>query len=131
MQERIDAELALLRQFHPDLRYVAEGQWMCLPGYPLPSGWSADRIAVAWQVPPGYPGTPPYGIYVPAGLLFKGGRPNNYTEPAGAQPPFGGRWGIFSWAPADGQWCPRADLRRGVNLLTWILGFAERFREGT
>ncbi len=103
---------------------------MRLPRYPLPPGWNRTETAVAWQIPPGYPGTPPYGIYVPAGLHFNGSRPNNYTEPAGTRPPFGGSWGIFSWQPANGQWRPSTDVAKGVNLLTWVLGFGERFREG-
>jgi len=130
VQDRIDAELALLRQCYADLVYVAQGQWVRLPRYPLPPGWNRSDTAVAWQIPTGYPGTPPYGIYVPSGLLFNGTRPNNYAEPAGTQPPFEGAWGVFSWQPADGQWCPTVDLRKGANLLAWVRGFGERFREG-
>ncbi|HXG06097.1 MAG TPA: hypothetical protein VNI77_02085 [Nitrososphaera sp.] len=86
---------------------------------------------MAFQIPlAGYPGVPPYGIYAPAGLTFKGVLPDNYTEPASAQPPFGGTWGVFSWTPEDGQWRATADLVTGSNLLNWVLSFADRFREG-
>jgi hypothetical protein len=130
MQPRIEQELALLRQRYPDLDYRADGQWIRIPGYPLPEGWSHPAVDVAFQIPVGFPGTPPYGIYVPAGLMFNGARPNNYTEPASAQPPFGGAWGILSWAPSDGQWRATVDLVTGSNLFNWVRGFSDRFKEG-
>jgi len=132
MEERIKEELTLIRQQFPDAEYHEEGHWVRIPSYPLPEGWNRSSTEVAFQIPVdrGYPGTPPYGIYVPVSLRFQGARPDNYTEPASNQPPFSGTWGIFSWTPADGQWRPTADLRKGSNLLNWILGFADRFREG-
>ncbi len=130
MEERIEQELALLRSRFPDLEYKEEGRWVRIPSYPVPEGWNRSATGVAFQIPPGHPGSPPYGIYVPGGLMFKGERPNNYTEPASNQPPFGGTWGVFSWAPQDGQWRATADLVTGSNLLNWVLGFADRFREG-
>ncbi|MBW7932344.1 MAG: hypothetical protein H3C62_01775 [Gemmatimonadaceae bacterium] len=130
MQDRIDAEVAMLRARFPNLEYQREGQWMLIPRYGVPTGWSASETDAAFQIPVGYPGTPPYGIYVPVGLTFDGQRANNYSEPAPVQPPFGGCWGIFSWAPADGAWRPTANPTAGSNLLNWALGFAERLREG-
>ena len=130
MQQRIDQELKLLRKRYPDLEYGADGHWIRIPGYPLPERWSCKSTDVAFQVRSGFPGTPPYGIYVPIGLTFNGGRPNDYTEPAATQPPFGGVWGIFSWTPIDGQWRATADPVTGSNLLNWTGGFADRFRQG-
>lgn len=130
MQERITQELALLRQRYPSLEYKEEGRWVRIPSYPLPEGWNLTPTDVAFQIPVGYPGTPPYGLYTPIGLLFKGERPNNYTEPAPNQPPFLGTWGVFSWMPDDGQWRATTDLLMGSNLLNWVTGFADRFRQG-
>ena len=130
MEERIEKELALFRQRYADLEYKEEGRWVRIPSYPLPEGWNQSSTEVVFQIPIGFPGTPPYGIYAPAGLLFKGDRPNNYTEPAPTGPPFPGTWGIFSWTPDDGQWRPTADVVSGSNLLNWVMGFADRFREG-
>ena len=128
MEERIQRELALLRtRFRVD--YVVDGNWMLIPQFHLPSGWDREVSDVAFQIPVGYPGTPPYGIYVPAGLTFKGERPNSYTEPAPAQPPFGGVWGILSWQP-ETPWRATADIVSGSNLMNWVLGFSDRFREG-
>lgn len=125
---RIDQEFALLRDRFPSLEYVSAGQWIRIPSYPLPEGWNRTHSDVAFPIPAGYPGAPPYGIYVPAGITFKGSRPTNYTEPTST--PFGGLWGAFSWAPHDGEWRPTANLHAGPNLLNWALGFAHRFREG-
>ena len=122
----------MLRRAYPDLQFEQSGGWMLIPGYPLPEGWNRDKTDVALQVPAGYPATPPYGICVPAGILFKGGRPNNYQEPAGTQPPFPpGSWGIFSWAPADGDWqVQRSDIIGRASLLAYVRGIAVRFQEG-
>lgn len=131
MEERIKKELELLLQRYPDLEYKEEGQWIRIPSYPLPEGWNRSSTDVAFQIPvAGYPGVPPYGIYTPTGLLFKQTKPDNYTEPAPTQLPFPGTWGIFSWRPDDGQWRATADLMTGSNLLNWVTGFADRFREG-
>lgn len=132
MQERIDKELALLRRPHPDLDYRAEGRWVRIPAYPLATGWNRDTADVAFQIPVEFPGAPPYGIYVPAGLTFGGHRPDNYTEPASTQPPFGGTWGLFSWSTVDGRWRATAepDPIRGYSLLSWVNSFADRFRDG-
>lgn len=130
MQERLHQELELLRRRFPHLEYVEAGHWIKVPKYRLVSGWNRPETDVVFQIPVGYPGTPPYGVYVQAGILFNSTKPNNYAEPSGTQPPFSGTWGIFSWTPADGQWRPTANLSAGSNLLNWLLGFGDRFREG-
>jgi hypothetical protein len=130
MEDRIAQELALLRKRWGGLEYRDDGRWVKIPSYPLPEGWSARATDVAFQIPTGFPGAAPYGIYVPAGLRFRSETPANYTEPAGTQPPFGGSWGVFSWAPVDGEWRPTADPVTGSNLANWASGFADRFREG-
>ena len=131
MKERIEQELTLLRRHFPNLEYQEEGQWGRILSYPLPEDWSRTATDIAFQIPlAGYPGTPPYGIYTPSGLTFRGVRPDNYTDPAPSQPPYEGTWAIFSWSPEDGQWRATADLITGSNLLNWVLGFADRFREG-
>ena len=131
MQERIDKELALLRRSYPDLEYRAEGRWIRVPAYPLPPGWSFQTTDVAFDIPPEFPGGPPYGIYLPAGLTVNGQRPDNYAEPASKQPPFEGTWGVLSWTTLDGKasrqnnmaiirdWCyPRIQYWRGRPLVS-------------
>ena len=130
MKERIEGEITLIRQVFPDVAYQEEGRWACLPSYPLPEGWNRVVTDVAFQIIEAYPAACPYGFYVPSRIQFQGVTPNNYTDPAANQPPFGGTWGFFSWAPTDGVWKPTIDVKRGSNLLQWARGFADRFQEG-
>src|SRR5271166_2618225 len=97
VQERINLELGMVRKRFPGLEYRPDGQWVLIPKYSLPSGWSLSETSLAFQIPVQYPASPPYGIYVPMGLLFNGQQPNSYSQPAPTQPPFGGVWGVFSW----------------------------------
>ena len=127
-EERVQQELALLRTYYADLEH--RDNWIRIVAYSLPSGWTPNPIDVAVFVNAGYPGSPPYGIYVPNGLHYKGEIPGNYRERAKTQPPFGGTWAMLSWSPEDGQWKPKAKLTEGSNLLNWVMGFADRFREG-
>lgn len=128
MQERIDQELALLRQRYPNLEYRPDGRWVRIPSYPLPAGWNRTSTDVAFQIPVGYPGTPPYGICTPTGLLFNELPPDNCVA-ADPQLPFGGSWCRFSWQP-DGPWQPAVEITASSNLLNWVVGFADRFRQG-
>lgn len=132
MRDRIEHELALLRERYPQLEYRAEGRWVRVPSYPLPPGWNRETTDVAFEIPVAYPGTAPYGLYVPAGLTFNNQRPDNYNEPASTQPPFGGNWGVFSWSTPDRTWRATAepDPVRGYSLRSWVDGFADRFKEG-
>lgn len=125
---RIYKELDILRNSYPQLEYVAEGQWIRIPGYPLPPGWDQNHIDVVSQIPAGYPGGKPYGIYVPAGLKYQGQAPKNYVEPAKNHPPFKGVWGVLSWQPKE--WHPKAEITAGSNLWTWVRSFYKRFQEG-
>lgn len=129
MHERIEQELALIRQRFPDAEYREEGRWVRVSSYPLPEGWNRETTDVAFQIGEGHPATPPYGMYVPSGMRFQGDVPDNYNEPVSNLPPFGGEWGFFSWSH-DETWRPDADVRKGANLLHWIRSFKERFEEG-
>lgn len=126
MQDRIEQEIEMLRQRFPQLE--RNRNWIRIPNYPLPEGWNRTATDVAFEIPPQYPGTPPYGICTPVGLMFRGAPPDSYT-PSHAEVPFAGTWGRFSWAPEE-QWRPTRDPHTGTNLLNWAIGFAQRFKEG-
>lgn len=119
-----------MRSRFPALVYVVEGRWVRLPAYPLPPDWNRAATDVAFQIAANHPSAPPYGIYVPSGLLFRGQTPKEFTPQASNKPPFEGVWDIFSWTIQDGQWQPKTPAAVGSNLLNWALGFTERFREG-
>jgi hypothetical protein len=80
MQARIADELALLRTRFPDLEYRDEGQWVCIPTFPVTLGWNRTTTQIAYQITVGFPGTPPYAFYVPVGIQYGEQRPNNYVE---------------------------------------------------
>ncbi len=127
--QRISEELVLLREQFPTLDF--RDPWIRIPHWHMPSGWNPDTVDVAFIIADSYPAAPPYGIFVPAGLRVNGANPGNYTEPAQTQPPFGGSWGVFSWAVGDQKtWQPGTDVRRGANLLRWVHSFNARFAEG-
>jgi hypothetical protein len=128
MEERVNQELELLRKRYL-IDHRPDGNWVRVISFPLPLGWNREATDVAFQIPVGYPGTPPYGIYVPAGLTFNGQPPDNYKEPAPTQPPFGEVWGILSWQP-ETPWRATAEMVSGSNLMNWVQGFGDRFREG-
>lgn len=129
MDDRIEQELSLLRRHWPNMKYDDSGRWICLPDYPLPKNWSLSYIDLVFQIPVGYPGTLPYGIFVPQGLMVDGQQPSNFAA-SGHVIPFKGNWWILSWTPDDGQWKATADLLKGSNLLNWAIGFSKRFNEG-
>lgn len=107
---------------------IQQENWYLVKNYPLPEGWNLRVADIAFRALPGYPGTPPYGFFVPTGLRFKDQMPGNYQDSIADVPPFPGQWGMFSWSPIE--WRPNDDLRAGFNLLNFALSFAVRLSEG-
>lgn len=128
MIPRAAAELALLRDAWPDLTHQPSGDWVLLPDYPLPEGWSGgDTVAIAFQIPQA-PGQAPYGIYTDRPLQFDGQNPSNYNPTAPNTVPFPGAWAFFSWAPETWTWTDNpAD---GANIVHFARSFADRLAEG-
>lgn len=129
LTQRLDEELELLRR-HYEVDYIPEGRWVRIRCFAIPAPWAPSPTDVAFQVPVGFPGAPPYGFYTPAGIRRGGAAPQNYQDSASTQPPFGGRWGFFSWLPQEGQWRPGSTVEGGANLLLWVRSFLGRFQEG-
>ena len=130
MTPRVTKEIELLERAYPGLKHDGSS-WVFIPAYPLPAGWNRAATDVAFQIPAGYPATPPYGVYVPVGIRFGAAAPASYTEPAANQPPFSGPWAIFSWAPGDGEWqVPSTEIIGRASLLAFVRGFHVRFAEG-
>lgn len=124
---RLQEELATLRAHFGDVEF-SRG-WFLVARFPVDSRWGRTDVSVAFEAPVGYPGSPPYGFYVPRGLRYDGSVPNNYQDSVSNRPPFDGEWGMFSWTH-DGSWRPAPDVHSGTNLLNFALGIAQRFREG-
>lgn len=115
-------------QGHFKEKIIQIGNWFLIKEYPLPEGWNVRHTNIAFRAQPDYPGTPPYGFFVPTGLRFNSSIPGNYQDSVADIPPFAGQWGMFSWAPDE--WRPSNDLRAGFNLLNFALSFAVRLGEG-
>lgn len=127
---RIEQELELLRQFYPDLEYRGEGHWVLLPRYGVPSEgrWKQSEVAVAFQIPVGIPGQPPYGFYVRQPIEHQTGGAALNATPATELVPWTGPWLKFSWSP--GAWAPTNEVGSGSNVLQFAISFADRLREG-
>ncbi len=125
-RDRIEQELELVRAVVPGLQLHGK-DWGLLPGQKLPEKWAPSTCDIAFQIPNGYPGAQPYGIFVPATITFNGTAPRKFTASA-PQCPFPGKWGLLSWQPES--WKPGATPTSGTNLVNWILSFAKRFQEG-
>lgn len=132
LQDRMQAELDLLRRFFPAAEWhpLGAGGWVRIPDFKFPpSIWNRTSDTVCFEVPAGYPGQAPYGFYVTAGLQLQNGTsPQSYQD--GSSTLFAGNWGKFSWAH-DGTWRPTGDITTGSNLANFVLTFADRLREAS
>lgn len=96
--------------------------------FTLVSGWSKTETAILVLLPPGYPETPPDNFHTDPDLTLEGGaEPGNAT---GMIDHAGLRWRQFSWHFEDTQeWQSHAEVERGHNLLTFLLGVQQRLAE--
>src|SRR4051794_11076837 len=129
MEERVNAEIALLKQRFPELE-VRPDLWCRFAHYRLPKGiWAVDEVELAFQIPAQLPGQQPYAFWVNPPLALKdGGTVGNYSAPVATV--FGSGWGQFSWAPE--VWAPSADIAtiaKGANMVNFVESFAVRLRE--
>ncbi len=133
IRERIQQELDLLRKYYPDIKHKEDGgeDWFQIPAYPFPEGWRIGQTPIShapitFKVVAGHPSAAPYAFAAPAGINFKGTPPRNAKD--GFITPFGDKYVLFSWAPA--QWCASGDINKGQNLVHWTRSFAQRLKEG-
>ena len=128
MTSRIEGELKLLRTRFVELLFVEDGNWVRLPKIRLPDGWSFSPVDILFQFPAGYPENPFYGFYVPTGLRINDTVPQNFTDPAPAQPPFPDMtWAFLSGNPDP--WQPKPEIQAGSNVMTWTNSILDRFRQ--
>lgn len=132
MDGRIREEFDLIIRRFPDAILSQCLTWIHFPKYKLPEGrnWNKSEIPVCINIPRGYPGAMPYGIYVPTDLRCNNQIPGSFQPKAKNSPSFPGDWGMFSWSPVNGQWKPSSDISKGSNLYNFLLTFQDRFNEG-
>ncbi len=131
MEERVAAEVALLKSAFPKLE-IGDDLWCRFPEYKVPPGiWNVDVVELAFQIPPQLPGTAPYAFWVrPPLALASGGAISNYTPNVAI--PLGAGWGQFSWVLEP--WAPApdiADITTGTNMVNFVESFAARLREAS
>jgi hypothetical protein len=129
MANRINEEVALMRARYPDLEHFGSGNWVRIPGFRLPGGWSRAEISLVFQFPTSnFPQAAFYGFYVPSGLRFGTAIPKNFTDPSPAHPPLAGAWAFFSGHPDP--WNPSPQIEKGSNGLSWLHSIYARFLQG-
>lgn len=126
MNERIHAELELVRSRFPELEFREQDHWARIPRYPLPDGWGRADAELALQVPQDIFVQQPYGFWLRPPLVTPGGAPPSDSSGPVATG-FGEGWQQFSWAPE--VWQPGAEPRAGTNLLDWVRSFKQRLSE--
>jgi len=125
--DRIDEELALLRQRHPSAKLGPDNQSVLVEDWKLPAGWSIDETRLLVVVPPGYPTTPPDNFYTAPELRLADGR-----EPSNAQSIVDLAdlsWRQFSYHVEACDWRPHAVVIEGHNLCTFFQGIERRLSE--
>ncbi len=128
MDDRIAAEVALLRLHYESVEYVESGgqHWFQVVGMKTVNEWTPAVITVVFSVTQGYPGTAPYGFFVPEEVRYQGGALKIHGPPH--PPPFPGSWLFLSWSARD--WRATADVKSGSNLWGWVRSFRGRMQEG-
>jgi hypothetical protein len=127
--ERIDAEIDHLRRHHPAV--ARSGDWVLFPKEKIGGEWSPSVNDLVLLIPPGYPATPPYGLYVPTGLRRGGNLPGDYADTVGEPVPFPGSWGKLSVQINEQTWKPALTVTGGSNLRSVIVALLGRFAEGS
>jgi hypothetical protein len=130
MRERIEKELELVEARYGALERAADLSWFVIEHWPLPAGWSAPATRLLLLIPSGYPATPPDNFAIENGITAPGGvNPNDLT---GEIDHTDRRWMQFSWHVTDGEagWRPHAEVEKGDNILSFLLGAQTRLEEG-
>jgi Prokaryotic E2 family E len=116
----------LIEAEYGDLEAAPDHSWLIVKRWALPAGWSKTETALLVNIPSGHPVTPPDNFCTDLDLrLANGGTPDSVM---GEYEYAGRRWLQFSYHVTDSEsdWRPHADILRGHNLLTFLLGVKAR-----
>jgi hypothetical protein len=131
VRARLQREFELVAQRYGALEFAEDVTWVVIKRLALPAGWSAEVTRLLLMIPAGYPATPPDNFAIDSEIrLANGGQPGNLT---GRITHAGREWLLFSWHVVDGAagWAPHAEIERGDNLLTFLLGVESRLAEAS
>lgn len=126
MIERLKKELGLIEQEYGGIEIAEDFSWFKIKKFPLVAGWSKQTCNTLVLIPPGYFTTPPDNFYTDNDLRLENGSLPGATSPNQSQ--IGQSWLQFSYH-VKGNWQPHADIEKGHNLLTFLLGVNKRLHE--
>lgn len=127
MADRIDEELALLRQRYPNAKLGPDGRSILVEDWKLRPGWNSGQTRLLVVVPPGYPTTPPDNFYTAPELRLADGRePGNASSIVDL---VGLKWRQFSYHVEASDWRTHAVITQGHNLSTFFEGVERRLSE--
>lgn len=129
MLERRQQELDLIRAKYGEIEVGPNLDWTVIKRYALPPGWSKTETAVLVLIKPGYPVTPPDNFYADNDLRLENGSVPGNVSPD--QSHVGRLWLQFSYHVEPQDWKPHADLLKGHNLLTFLVGVEDRLSEAS
>jgi hypothetical protein len=119
-RDRVYREALLLARQFGEVEYDEEdGQWLCVPRFPLPAGWDRRTTGLMWVLPGSYPHLPPDGFYIDRFLrTHRGRRIGHYFEERGAYNPYADKgWAWFCIHLDRGAWRPTGNVMPGDSLL--------------
>lgn len=128
MKQRLERELAFVRQRYGEVEIGPSLDWFLIKRWPLDSAWAKGETQILVLLPGGYPTTPPDNFYADPDLRLADGSAPGNTSPVSI---LGAQWLQFSFHVESGDWQPHADPERGHNLLTFLQGVARRLTEGS
>lgn len=127
MTSQRQQEFDLIRAKYGEICVDDSGQWFVVKHWPLVSGWSKRETALLVVIPPGYQVTPPDNFYTDNDLRLGNGHLPGNTAPNHHH--LGQAWLQFSYHVERGDWRPHADVLKGHNLLTFLMGVDSRLSE--
>lgn len=121
----VEAQLAALRQMHPDADVRSRGDGTSLvvvPAVELPAGWNQTETGIAFLIPVGFPMAQPDCFWADGSLRLAGdGMPhasNISPVPGEAEPRLWFSWHLATWNPVTDS------------LLTYVRVIRNRFARG-
>jgi hypothetical protein len=131
VRERLKTEFELVERRYGVVLRCPDLSWLVIECWKLPPGWTVDETNLLLMISPGYPATPPDNFALESAVRLAGnGMPGNVT---GTIEHAGRHWIQFSWHVLDGAngWTPHAEVEKGDNLLTFLLGVEARLAEAS
>lgn len=127
MLERLQKEIELIQKEYGEIELAQDLSWIIIKSFTLPPGWNMDFVDVLIFIPSGYPVTPPDNFFTENNLRFANEKIPESTSPNQSQ--LGKQWLQFSFHVENEDWKPHAEILKGHNLQTFLIGVNKRLKE--